>query len=82
MTDQTEKNLEYWKSRALNFENAGTYDKERHSPASEEAHEIWAHIVDKPHHALKYIQRLIDERDTAADLLETFCFHQNCNKEG
>ena len=59
--------LEYFKSRTLNFENAGVYDKMRHSPASEEAHEIWAYIVDKPHYALQYIQKLINERDVAVN---------------
>lgn len=45
------------------FETAAEYDRERTKPASDEARDIWARILDKPHWALPTIQALIDERD-------------------
>ena len=42
--------------------NAASYDNERNTPASSEAHAIWNSILDKPHFALPLIQSLLNER--------------------
>lgn len=44
---------------------AADYDRERTTPASDEAHDLWARIDDKPHFALPTIQAVLDERDAA-----------------
>jgi len=56
--------------RLRNFLGAANYDKERYEPASDEAHQVWFRIMDKPHWALPQIQYLIDERDEARENLK------------
>lgn len=48
---------------------AADYDRERTTPASKEAHDLWARIDDKPHFALPTIQAVLDERDAANEAL-------------
>lgn len=52
------------------FHNAETYDRERETPASDEARDIWAEILDKPHYALPAIQAVLSERDALMVKLE------------
>lgn len=48
---------------------AAEYDRGRDTPASADAHEVWARIVDKPHWALPQIQYVIDARNEAREVL-------------
>jgi len=61
-----------WLMRLRNFLGAANYDMKRTKPASDEAHGVWFHIMDKPHWALPNIQNLIDERNEARKVLKMF----------
>jgi hypothetical protein len=58
------------------FYGAAEYDLGRKTPASEEARDVWAGIVDKPHWALPALQRILSERDEAyeagADMMRKY----------